>query len=119
MVERFDKRLARYNDDTGRTYSGRGQHDATGIGNVIADYLKRPARGILMVGRERSTLLTDYIAAIESGEIVSPYIHLAYQEHKMASVSDVFGSGHLPDSISASALAELGASRGGWTRGAG
>jgi hypothetical protein len=33
----------------------------------------------------------------------------AYGEHRYASVDDVFGSGHLPDSVCAMALAWIGA----------
>jgi hypothetical protein len=50
-------------------------------------------------------MLSEYIGAIERGEIVSPFIRFAESEHRLASVDDVYGSGHLPDSISAGALA--------------
>ena len=57
-----------------------------------------------MVGRARSDLLSNYISAIERGELESPMIEFMYNEHKYASVDDVYGSGHLPDSIAAGAL---------------
>ena len=99
MVARYEDRLTRY--------KGNSSHDATGIGDVIQGYLREPSRGMQMVGRDRAELLTRYIAACEHGEIVYPFIRFAYNEHKYASVEDVYSSGpsyHLPDSISAGAL---------------
>ena len=60
-----------------------------------------------MVGRARSDMLSNYIAAIERRELVAPMIKFMYGEHKYASVDDVYGSGagaHLPDTIAAGAL---------------
>ena len=58
-----------------------------------------------MVGRARADMLSNYIASVERGEIESPFIRFMESEHRLASVDDVYGSGHLPDSISAMALA--------------
>lgn len=96
MVEKFDRRLERY--------SGGGAHDGTGLGDVVNDLLTKRARSVVMVGRARSDLLSNYISAIERGELESPMIEFMYNEHKYASVDDVYGSGHLPDSIAAGAL---------------
>jgi len=60
-----------------------------------------------MAGRARADLLSEYINACEKGDIEYPFIKYAYDEHKYASVEDVFSSGvshHLPDSISGGAL---------------
>lgn len=97
MVERFDQRVTRYR--------GAACHDGTGVGDVVADYMKSRAEAVLMVGRERSNLLTEYIAAVERGDLVSPLIKCMEVEHRLASHDDVYGSGHLPDSIAAMALA--------------
>jgi hypothetical protein len=97
MVAELDKRMARY--------GGTGVHDGTGVGDVVADYLTSDVEPFLMVGRARSDLLTEYIAAVERGELVAPYIHCAEAEHRLASVDDVFGADHLPDTIAAGALA--------------
>lgn len=99
MIGRLDKRIARY--------GGNALHDATGLGDVVRDYMSESAKGFIMVGRERANLLSEYIASCENGEIVYPFIRYAYTEHKFASQEDVFSSGaghHLPDSISAGAL---------------
>lgn len=99
----------KYNDRVNR-YPGLAYHDGTGIGDVVAGYLTVSAVGVLMVGRTRSDMLTDYIAAIERGELEAPLIHSLEAEHRYASVDDVYagGDGHLPDGISAGALAYIG-----------
>lgn len=105
MVKRLDERSVRYGTDTIR--HGRA-HDATGIGDVVNDYLGYEAEGIQMRGMTRADMLSNYIKAIEEGEIEAPFIEWMYEEHKLASVADVFQTGekyHLPDTISAGALA--------------
>lgn len=97
MVEILDRRVARY--------PGTTAHDATGLGDVVDDLLTSEADGVKLVGRARADLLSDYIKAIENGELVAPRIEHAYGEHKYATLNDVYGSGHLPDSICAGALA--------------
>lgn len=101
MVEKFNKRLAMYP-------GGQAFHDTTGIGDVVAGYIDSAAIGLMMVGRQRSDMLTNLIAAIERGEFEAPFIKSLYTEFAYASVDDVYGgsaSGHLPDGIAASALA--------------
>lgn len=104
MVAKLDKRIERYN-------GGEASHDATGLGDVITGYLLSDVEPFIMTGRKRSELLNNYITAIEQGEILSPYIEYMHSEHLYASVDDVYGSGHLPDSISAGALAYRAADR--------
>jgi hypothetical protein len=99
MVAKFEERI--------RRYRGGSRYDKTGIGDVIGGYMKVGSDGVMMVGRERSELLSRYITACEHGEIVYPFIRFVYGEHKYASVEDVYSSGsshHLPDSIAAGAL---------------
>src|SRR5439155_19748000 len=103
MIARFNERIKRY--------QGRAAHDATGIGDVVASQIEGSADGVLMVGRDRANILTEYIAAIERAEVVAPLIKSMESEHRLASVDDVFGAGqgkHLPDTIAASALAWRG-----------
>ena len=100
MVAEFDKRVERYGGDA--------YHDGTGIGDVVGGYITVSADGIIMVGRQRSDMLTEYIAAIERGEIEAPYIKSMEGEHRLASTESVYmTSAHLPDSIAAGALAWL------------
>jgi hypothetical protein len=97
MVEILDERQARY--------PGATAHDATGLGDVVDDLLSGAADGVKLVGRARADLLSDYIKAIENGELEAPRIEHPYGEHKYATLDDIYGSGHLPDSICAGALA--------------
>jgi len=105
MVKKFNDRVL--------LYPGKAAHDATGIGNVVADYLTVKAKDVLMVGRNRSDMLSEYIAAIENGRFRAPRIDFMYSEHKYASRDDVYGSGHLPDSIAAGCLALWAKTHGG------
>jgi len=96
MVARFDSRI--------RRYGGGAMHDGTGLGDVVDSYLECDAESFMMVGRARADLLSEYIAGIEGGSIEAPLIRFMEGEHKYASVDDVYGGGHLPDSIAAGAL---------------
>lgn len=113
MVKRFDSRV--------RRFPGRAYYDATGLGNVVKDLIEVQAKPVILVGRARADMLNQYIVAVEGGgededdairepQIVAPRIAHAYGEHKFASNDDLFGDGHLPDSICAGALAWIGAS---------
>lgn len=123
MVKRFDSRV--------RRFPGRAYYDGTGIGNVVRDLLEVNATPVVLVGRARADMLNQYIVAVEGGgsddveegtddaavempearkqQIVAPRIEHAYGEHKFCSNDDLFGDGHLPDSICAGALAWIGA----------
>lgn len=105
MIDVLDRRVAKY--------GGAGYADATGIGNVVQDFLspesKRKIKPFLMVGRERDQMLTQYIADVEHDAIKSPRIQYAYTEHKYARRVDMYGgqsvAHHLPDTVCAFALA--------------
>lgn len=92
-------------DERSRRYPGPVAHDGTGLGDVVDDLLTVEADGVKLVGRNRADLLSDWIKAIENGEIEAPRIAHCYGEHKYATLNDIYGSGHLPDSICAGALA--------------
>lgn len=97
MLSAFDARLSRY--------GGPACHDGTGLGDVVAGHLTEAAEPIILSGRIRTDLLSEYIAALERGEIVAPRIRALYDAHRYASTGDVYGPGHLPDDICAMALA--------------
>lgn len=97
MVEEYNQRVLRY--------GGSGAHDGTGLGDVVDGYIKvSNVEPIVMVGRARSDMLSEYINGVERGEIVAPFIDFMEAEHRLASVDDVYGSGHLPDTIAAGSL---------------
>jgi hypothetical protein len=110
--------MAGYLDERVATYGGTSTHDNTGLGQVVHDLLHHPSEPFDMVGRNRADLLSEYIAAIEKGELLwpeddsDPALAAARSEHIYATRDDIYkgskdGSGraHLPDTISAGALA--------------
>jgi hypothetical protein len=97
MMEKVNKIVERY--------PGQLAYDQTGVGDVAGEFLVNDAKGMMMVGRARTDLLSAYINAIEKGEIEAPLIHVAKAEHLFASIDDLYGAGHLPDTFAAGALA--------------
>ena len=69
---------------------------------ILLKSWRRPSE---IAGRERKVLLNEYIKAVESQELGCPKIRSTEAEHRFATVDDVYGSGHLPESIAAMALA--------------
>lgn len=97
MIGKLEKRVARY--------GGRGAHDATGLGDVVEGFLNSPKiKPIIMRGNERRSLLSEYIAGIENGEIEAPDIEYMKAQHLYATYDKLYGEDHLPDTISAGAL---------------
>lgn len=97
MVGRLDARI--------RRYPGEAAHDNTGGGNYLADWIEEPVEDVNLVGRSRGELFTNYIAAIEREELVAPRLEPLYSQHKYCTNDDLFGAGHPPDGVVASALA--------------
>ncbi len=101
--------IAQY-DERAKRYGGPAYHDITGIGDVVDDYLEYDSVGFSFAGRnKRDAMISKYVVAIENGEMVYPRIRHAYDEHRYATVADLYSGqvGHLPDSIAAAALAWL------------
>lgn len=95
-------------------FPGTFAHDATGIGNVVSDFIDpdliRKNRGrfhdyVMGGGRARQDLFSEYISAIENRDIRFPRIERIYKEHLYCSMDDLFGKGHPPDSVVAGAIA--------------
>jgi hypothetical protein len=107
MIARLNSRWERY--------GGKVAHDANGVGSVVSDYLEMPkgARSsdlheIIMAGRMRSDMITNYVNAVEKGLIKAPRLQWPYEEHKFVTPDDLYNgtaSAHLPDSIAAGTLA--------------
>lgn len=121
--------MAGYLNERMEAYGGTSTHDNTGIGQVVHDMLEHASEAFNMVGRARADLLSEYIAAVEKGDLVWPKadkadtseearaLQAAYSEHKYATRDDVYRGSkdgstkhHLPDTISAAALAYRAAS---------
>lgn len=87
-------------------YGGPCIHDSTGVGDVCHDYLEHDATGFdFRAVKRRQEMLTNYIAAIERGDLIYPMIGWMFREHLYATYDELYGNGHLPDSISAGAMA--------------
>jgi hypothetical protein len=73
----------------------------------VGDHLEVPAdtEAFDMVGRARTRLFQEWIAALERGEFAGPLIESAYQAHRTVTFDDLYGSGHPPDEFIAAALA--------------
>jgi hypothetical protein len=123
-------KMAGYLDTRIADYPGTSCHDNTGIGQVVHDLLNHDSEPFNMVGRQRADLLSEYVAAIEKGDLVWPKVdshatgedaralQQAYSEHKYATRDDLYKGSkdgstrhHLPDTISAAALAWRAASQ--------
>jgi hypothetical protein len=104
MVEAVNRRCQKFDSPL--------VHDATGVGNVVHDYLDVPkVTPIVMTGRRRTDLFSNYITAIESDEMTSPMIDFAFAEHKYVSIDALFGKAHPPDSVVAGAMCWAGRQR--------
>jgi len=91
-------------------------HDSTGVGDVVNDYLEIESEPIVMVGKQRTSMLTRAISMVEDGQLTSPMIESFYKALRRASVSEVYTpSGHLPDELSALACAVSAVDLAGWT----
>ena len=100
MVDRLGIRAKRFR--------GLVAHDATGGGNVVADLLREKgilAEHVIMIGRGRQDLFTEYVAAVERKALRAPRIAFPYKEHRYCANKDLYGAGHPPDSVVAGALA--------------
>ncbi len=100
MIERLNERLCHY--------PGAAGHDATGLGDVVSHFLTQPVEDIILVGRPRQDIFSEYIVAIEHGEVVSPRIATMYNAHKYCTNHDLYGGGHTahpPDEVVAGAIA--------------
>lgn len=91
-----------------RHYDAEAIHDATGLGNVVADYLDLRVRNFHMTGEKRDDMLSEYVVAVERTRVRAPRIPSMYLAHKYAQVGDLYHKGkefHLPDEVCSGALA--------------
>lgn len=100
-----------------RKYHAVAQHDKTGVGNALNDFLDDDAaKGFVMVGRQRAQMFTDYISDFEHGAYVLPRdVEPFYRGHRGATVADVFAphkwDEHTPDDVVAMAMAHRAAGK--------
>jgi hypothetical protein len=120
MIGEFDALVARYN--------AQSAHDATGLGNVVHDFLDDSINRSLkvkMIGQDRTKLLSEYIADFEQGMYLWPlnpprseggaWGSPAYDAHRGTTVDEVWGTArwdsHLPDDVASAAIMHRAAER--------
>lgn len=87
-------------------YPGPSVYDATGCGNVIADYLNHPSKPVNFSSRKLiKDILTDFQIAVEQKRVRFPYIKWLKNQFEYASHGQLYGTEHLPDGICSAALA--------------
>lgn len=109
--------MIRWFNEALRYYNAEAIHDATGLGNVVSDYLDIRVRNFHMTGEKRDDMLSEYVASVERGMLRAPKIPSIYLAHKYARVGDLYNRGkdyHLPDEVCSAALAFHQSGRGGW-----
>lgn len=95
-------------NDALRYFDAEAIHDATGLGNVVADYLDLRVRNFHMTGEKRDDMLSEHVVGVERGRIRAPRIPSMYLAYKYAQVGDLYNKGkefHLPDEVCSGALA--------------
>ena len=117
----WDSMIAMFNKDT-QDYQAVAEHDGTGIGNVVNDFIdfSDTTNKFVMIGRKRTEMLLEYITDFEHGMYSLPRIPASlefpgvvadpmYRAHRSVTVADVYAPGkwnsHLPDDIAAISLA--------------
>jgi hypothetical protein len=106
LVGAFDERIDSYSFI--HSYPHKGIHDQTGLGDVVAGYIVHDGIiGVEFTQRIKADTLSSYVNAIERNLLIAPYIKSMYLSHVGASVNDIYGTGHPPDTIVAGALAYL------------
>jgi hypothetical protein len=99
MIEHYNRLM--------KKYYAEAIHDATGLGNVVSDYLDTRARGFQMTGEKRDKMLSEYINAVENDKIRAPRTNDFYKMHLYCSVEQIYSRGkefHLPDEVCSMAL---------------
>jgi hypothetical protein len=94
-------------DDRVKRYPGPANHDATGVGNAVADLLRSDVDGVVL-NNNKYSILSEYVRAIEMGELEAPFVKWMEREHRTAPPDAIFTNKvHTPDTIIAGALAYL------------
>jgi hypothetical protein len=104
MEAAFDDRVARYR--------GPSCHDATGLGAPVADHLDADAEPFILTRGSKLALLTQYVLAVEHGELEAPMITSLASEHRHCTVAELYSVEHTPDSIISMAMALHAATEG-------
>jgi hypothetical protein len=108
MIGYFDKVI--------KDYQAVSAHDATGLGNVVHDLVESERTlKVVMIGRDRTKLLSEYIADFEHGVYLLPRVAPLFNAHRGTTVDEVWGTArwdsHLPDDVAMMAILHRAAER--------
>jgi len=107
MIKCFDEAIERY--------MAVSANDATGIGNVVNDFIEGTSNKVKMIGQDRTRLLNEYVVAVENGTYQLPRNTPSYVMHKATTVDDIYNStkwdSHVPDDVVAFAMVHRAAER--------
>lgn len=105
-----------YFNDAVNLYQARSAHDATGVGNVVNDYIDERSNKVVMIGQKRIELINEFITDVEQGIYQFPRpdpeaklgeANPMFAMFKSTTVADVYSttaSAHLPDDVVAGAM---------------
>ena len=109
--------MAKIYSDAVKEYNAVNQHDGTGVGNAVNDFLDEQAQNkFVMVGRPRTEMLVAYIADFEHGGYLLPRMATpTWRAHRATTTEDIYApakwDAHVPDDVVAMALAHRAAGR--------
>ena len=108
-IERFKRKpwpeQIRVFDDRVNRYQGVAAHDASGLGDVVAQHLSVEAEDVVLTPKTRSEVFQELIRAIEAGELRAPRVSWLYDELRWLTTAATEGREHPPDGFVALALA--------------
>lgn len=106
-------------DEAVQNYAARSANDATGLGNVVNDFIEdegesgQRSNKVQMIGQKRVALINEFITAVERGKYRFPapddseHPNPMLKMFKSTTVADVYAttaSAHLPDDVVSGAM---------------
>ncbi|KKL86288.1 hypothetical protein LCGC14_1946210, partial [marine sediment metagenome] len=97
--------ISHYNKRATEMYPGKGIHDATGLGDVVAGYLNVPdAVDYIFTAASKMKCYMDYEVGVDKELLKWPRLKSLVELHTYLQRDDLYGGGHPPDEICALAL---------------
>lgn len=99
--------VARMVDERANYYNSTVVQDELGVGAAASDQLTTSQRivGFKAIGAKRLDLYNAYISGVQQENILCPKLNRLMDDHKYLVYSDFVGTGHVPDGVSAMAMA--------------
>ncbi len=97
--------IAQYNKLATELYPGKGIHDATGLGDVVAAYIDVPdAVDFIFSPATKVKCYMDYEVGVDKELLKWPRLRSLVELHLYLQRDDLYGGGHPPDEICSLAL---------------